>query len=106
MKFQEAHLRELRPRVNSIGDESRHIKQESLELQKVVEALKETARSSLSSVLERVQEWEAATHNLKEETQKQSATEEGHQFQINELEQQVREVSKGAPVLNLGDGFR
>ena len=89
LKFQEAHLRELRPRVNSIGDESRHNKQQSQDLREMVEALKETARSSLGSVLTRVKEWEAATINLKEETQKQSQTEEGHQFQINNLEQQV-----------------
>ena len=44
LKFQEAHLRELRPRVNSIGDESRHNKQQSQDLREMVEALTETAR--------------------------------------------------------------
>ena len=89
LKFQEAHLRELRPRINSISDETRHNKEQSEDLREMVESLKETARSSLGSVLARVKEWEDATVNLKEETRKQSRTEEGQQFQINNLEQQV-----------------
>jgi len=93
LKFQETYLRDLRPRINSIGDESRHNKEQSNNLREMVEHLRETARSSLESVLARVQEWEAATINLKEQTKRQSQAEEGQQIQIDNLEKQVNPSS-------------
>lgn len=93
LMFQESQMRDLRPRVSTMVDESRFQKDQFEKLNKVVEVLQENAKASIGSVLEKVRAWEAAAINSSEETAKQQEAEAGRQSEIRNLEQQVTRSS-------------
>lgn len=64
LAFQESHLRDLRPQVGHLGDESRLNREQYQHMKQMVDMWRESVRSSLERVLDRVKEWENASAKL------------------------------------------
>lgn len=61
LAFQESHLRDLRPQVGHLGDESRLNREQYQHMKQMVDMWRESVRSSLERVLDRVKEWEGVS---------------------------------------------
>eukprot|EP00210_Caulerpa_lentillifera_P001113 g1074.t1 len=92
LMFQESQMRDLRPRVSAMVDENRFQKEQIEKLNKVVDMLQDSAKTSIGSVLEKVRAWEVAAINSQEETAKHKEAEVGRQSEIKNLEKQITTV--------------
>ncbi|GMH40806.1 hypothetical protein BSKO_08710 [Bryopsis sp. KO-2023] len=72
LAFQESHLRDLRPQVGHLGDESRLNREQYQHMKQMVDMWRESVRSSLERVLDRVKEWEGVSAKWSGENVSQS----------------------------------